>query len=173
MPNSYPYFKKEFKFHLIKNFESSMKILDVGPGSGSYSKLLKENFKNMDCIEIWEPYIKQYNLKSMYENVYLGNIVEFEISNYDYLIIGDVLEHLSIDDSQNLMCTINENNKKCMVAVPYLYRQGPWQDNVHETHLQPDLTHEVFLSRYKNMKCLFKIDLNRTNGKGYGYYINY
>lgn len=173
MPNSYPYFKIEFKQHLIENFDSSIKILDVGAGSGSYSKLLKEKFKNIDCVEIFEPYIEKYKLKYLYENVYQDNIINFDISKYDYLIIGDVLEHLSIKDAQTLMSKINEIDKKCMIAVPYLHRQGKWGDNLYETHLQPDLTHDVFLDRYPTMKCLFKIDLDRINGKGYGYYINY
>jgi hypothetical protein len=39
-------------------------------------------------------------------------------------------------------------------------------DNVHETHLQPDLTPEIFLERYPMMKLLVGDDK-------YGYYINY
>ena len=47
-----------------------------------------------------------------------------------------------------------------------MYPQGPYEGNVYETHLQPDITPENFLERYPELKCLFKNDY-------YGYYINY
>jgi hypothetical protein len=53
-----------------------------------------------------------------------------------------------------------------MIAVPYLYEQGTWEGNVHETHYQPDLTPEIVASRYP--------ELNLMVGDAiYGYYTNY
>jgi hypothetical protein len=80
--------------------------------------------------------------------------------------MGDVIEHLSVDDAKKILDSISASNKKCMVAVPYLFEQGEEYGNVHETHLQPDLTHEIFLSRYPQMNLLYK-------DENYGYYINY
>lgn len=167
MPGSYHFFKKEYKEHMVSNFQTSIKILDVGPGYGTYSVLLSPEFKNIDAIEIWAPYIDQFNLHNLYNNIHLGSITHFDgMGEYEYIIMGDVLEHIAVPDAQALLKRIKDKGVKCMVAVPYTYAQGAHEGNIHETHLQPDLTHELFLERYENMHLLF-------NNEQYGYYINY
>jgi hypothetical protein len=164
MPYSYGEFKEDVKQHFLNYIPPTTKILDVGPGQGTYSKLLS-NY-NLDCIEIWEPYITQFNLQSQYNKVILGNINQFNFLEYEYIIMGDILEHLSIEDAQNILNQINLNNQKCLVAVPYLYEQGEHEGNIYETHLQPDLTPEIIKERYPSLKLLF-------GDENYGYYINY
>ena len=110
MPYSYNYFKDDFRDHLIKNFSSDIKILDVGPGSGSYYDLLCKDFTNIDAVEVYEPYIDQFNLRDKYKNVYNQDILEFNYNSYNYLILGDVLEHLSINDAQNLLADLTFKN---------------------------------------------------------------
>lgn len=166
MPFSYSFFKEDYQHHMEENFPQDTQILDVGAGSGGYADLLRNYFKHIDGIEIHEPYIHDFNLKSKYNNLFLGDIRTFDFTAYDYIIMGDVLEHLSVEDAKSLIAKI-ESNKIClMVAVPYLYPQGAAYDNIHETHLQPDLTHHLFLERYPCMTRLFGNDQ-------YGYYINY
>lgn len=166
MPTSYNFFKDDVKNHLVNNINHSSKILDVGPGCGTYGILLKPEFKNIDAVEIWEKYIDKFQLKKIYNNVYVENILNFDFSNYDYLIIGDVLEHIDLKNAQDLVKRICLLNKKCLIAVPYMYEQGTYDGNIYETHLQPDITQENFLQRYPQLKCLFKNNF-------YGYYINY
>jgi predicted TPR repeat methyltransferase len=166
MPGSYDFYKPDVKKHLVENIPANTKFLDVGPGYGTYGNLLKPEFNNIDAVEIWEKYVEQFNLRRIYNNVHIGDITTFDFFNYDYLIIGDVLEHIDVDSAKELVNKINSLNKKCLIAVPYMYSQGEHEGNVYETHLQPDLTHEVFLERYPTMVCLFKNDL-------YGYYVNY
>ena len=55
MPYSYPTYKTDVKEHFIKHIDVSNKILDVGPGAGVYSELLRELGYQMDCLEIFEP----------------------------------------------------------------------------------------------------------------------
>ena len=166
MPYSYTLYKEEVKNHFFKNVHPNVKILDVGPGCGTYSHLLKERFDNMDAIEIFEPYINQFDLRNKYNNVTIGDIRTFDFSGYDYIIIGDVLEHLSVADAKELISKIQNLDILCLVAVPYNYEQGTYMDNVHETHLQPDLTPEIFSERYPMFKLLIGDDK-------YGYYVNY
>jgi 2-polyprenyl-3-methyl-5-hydroxy-6-metoxy-1,4-benzoquinol methylase len=166
MPSSYQYFKQEVKQHLVEKLTNDVKILDVGPGCGTYGNLLKSNFNHIDAVEVWEKYIDQFKLRDIYQNVFVSNIIDFDFSRYDYLIIGDVLEHLSVYDAQKLINNINLLSKKCLIAVPYQYPQGSYEGNNFEAHLQPDLTHEIFLERYPSMNLLYKNEL-------YGYYINY
>ena len=105
-----------------------------------------------------------YALNS-FSNYFNVSVIVISIK-YDYFIFGDIIEHLSIEDATDLLNYINMRKQKCMVAIPFEMEQGEEHGNIHETHLQPDLTHEIFLERYPFMKLLFKNDL-------YGYYINY
>jgi hypothetical protein len=140
MPNSYKYFKKEIKEYFKENIPSTKRILDVGPGEGTYSNLLRELGYKMDCVEIHSPYISTYNLKDKYDKVFLGDIVSQDISNYDFIILGDVLEHISEVDAKNLITKIVNQGKECLVSIPYLMPQDGIDDNDYEKHLQEDLT---------------------------------
>jgi hypothetical protein len=79
--------------------------------------------------------------------------------------MGDVLEHLSIEDSQKILNKIVENKQECLIAVPYLCEQGTMEENEYETHLQPELTPELVIRRYPQLDLLVKNEY-------YGYYIN-
>lgn len=165
MPGSYNYFKIQIRYFFRKTLPSSNKILDVGPGIGTYYDLLNDIGYDMDCVEIFTPYIKKYKLKEKYNNVYEGSIVDFDFSKYDCIILGDILEHLTVDDAKKILKTITKNKQKCLVAVPYEMEQGESEGNIYETHLQPDLTPKIMLERYPDLKLLIGNDL-------YGYYIN-
>ena len=164
MPNSYTYFKPEVKEYFKENISTTKRILDVGPGEGTYSKLLRELGYKMDCVEIHSPYISTYKLKDKYDNVFLGDIVSQDISEYDFIILGDVLEHISESDAKNLITKIVNQGKECLVAIPYLMPQSGIGGNDYEKHLQEDLTPEVMKQRYPELECLF-------SNSSYGYYI--
>lgn len=166
MPFSHGYFKQDVKRWILKNITRATRVLDVGPGCGTYSKLIRQYGYQIDCIEIWEPYIAEYSLKDQYDNVFLGDIMTFDIANYQFLILGDILEHLSFSNASNLIYNIEKNSKKCIIAVPYLHEQGAYGGNVYETHLQPDLTPYVMSIRYPSLKVLF-------SNSSYGYYTNF
>lgn len=176
MPHSYPEFKQEIKQHFIDFIPKSSKILDVGPGAGVYGKLLSSAGYELDCLEIWEPYIKKFNLESIYKNVFLGDVRSFDISKYHYIIMGDVLEHLTLKEATLVLNDISDFKIKCLVAVPYNYAQGEYEGNVYETHWQPDLTPQNVLQRYPQLREL-NICTHTLNGipnvPFYGYYINY
>src|SRR4030042_2303887 len=106
-----PYSSSEGKLFFkdwLKCFQPK-KILDVGAGVGTYAQLIKEvtaeyvNFKpNVSAVEVYEPYIGRFNLNSKYDNVYSGNITDEELlknlGEYNLIIMGDVVEHISEDD---------------------------------------------------------------------------
>ena len=152
MPFSYSYFKEEFNNHLFENFSIEIEILDVGAGCGTYGELLKQDFKNIDAIEIYEPYMKQFELDKIYRSVYIGDVKELNLFLYNHIIMGDVLEHMSIEDAQQLLDKIHQNNIYCMVAIPYKMPHGDVGGNKYERHLQDDLTHDIFIERYPMMQ---------------------
>lgn len=130
-------------------------ILDVGPGRGIYSQLLKKRgYIHIDAIEIYRPYIEEFELEKLYRRVFLGTIVGFEYENYDIVVMGDVIEHLPVKDAQQVIKYAQQHSKLIVVAVPYLLRQIGSQFDGSGDHRQPDLTREIFLKRYPGSKLL-------------------
>ena len=168
MPTSYQLYKDSVKNWILENISLEAKILDIGAGCGTYSDLLRGYGYKMDAIEIWEPYIEKYNLEDKYGIVYNEDILKmyFDILDaYDFFILGDVLEHLTAEEAQYFMLFLKQNNKKYIVAVPYQMEQGEHEGNIHETHLQPDLTPKIMEDRYPELELLY-------GSEYYGYYIN-
>jgi hypothetical protein len=165
MPYSYHKFKKEIKEKILDNIGTSCKILDVGAGSGCYGDMLYGKYIKIDAIEIFADYIERFKLTEKYNNVIQGNIISFDFLDYDFIIMGDILEHLSITNAQLILSQIESSKKAVLVAVPYLYEQGEMFGNIHETHLQPDLTPEIMTKRYPQLNLLY-------GDSEYGYYVN-
>lgn len=169
MPHSYHFGKPEAIDFIKKNTTTDSNILDIGPGVGTYADLLKPFGYNLDGLEIYDGYVNAYDLQTKYKNIYTGDIVNYDVSNYDFVIIGDVLEHLSIEDSHNVLSKC----KNVLVAVPYLCPQGGIDFyynehhliNPYEKHLQSDLTPLEMLLRYPTLSLVWSNQL-------YGYYSN-
>jgi len=116
---------------------------------GTYSDLLKtEGYTNIDCIEAFEPYVNDYNLREKYKNVFIGDVVEMDINfeNYDLIIFGDVIEHISLESTSKILERIKEVN--VIIAVPFESKQGEHFGNKYEIHLQEDLTFENCFERF-------------------------
>lgn len=157
MPGNWGYLGEDVKNYLTKNFNPDSTILDIGCGHGFYFKLLNHHFKKFDAVEIWEPYIEEYKLNDLYDNVFNVNILDFEFDYYDIIIMGDILEHLSREDASNLLNKIKDKCKELIVVVPYYLPQDEVFGNKYEIHLQPDLDDEIMLKYYPMLE-LIKLD---------------
>ena len=135
----------------------SASILDVGAGQGKYRLLLPE-YSWVDAVEIWEPYVTGYRLREMYRNVYERNITEVAEEffhadvHYDLVIMGDVLEHLTVSDARRVVTCLKRVTNNLIVIVPYNYEQGEEHGNPYQRHEQPDLTVENMHERYPDLK---------------------
>lgn len=150
---------------LLINSGKIKSILDVGAGAGVYGKLLKSYgyTGKLDALEIWDPYVEEFKLKETYDNVFVGDVRNFDLFSYDYVIFGDVVEHLTYADAKEVLKGLFG---RAMIAVPFKMEQGEYAGNIYETHLQPDLTISVMKQRYPEFNCL-------AANKEYGYFINY
>ena len=166
MPNSYDYFKQDVRQWFIDNVPLSKRILDVGPGQGTYSELLRDLGYRIDAVEVFAPYVDRFNLREKYDSVYVANILNFDVKPYDFIILGDVLEHIPTELAQNLLTDFDLMDKRFLVAVPYMMPQdGEQYGNEYETHHQPDLTPQVIAKRYPGLVKLY-------DNQWYGYYVN-
>lgn len=150
MPFSEPDGKQRTLQLIRERLKGDSWILDVGPGSGTYAHLLvPQGFANIDAVEIHEPYIERFHLRDIYKTVYVGDICTFSFPRrYDLVILGDVLEHISVLDAQRLVERLHLYKVDAIFSVPWMYPQGAIGGNEAERHLQPDLTHEVMQKRY-------------------------
>ena len=149
MPYSLPGLDPIINTFIRDNIPPNKNIIDIGCGAGKYYNMLHDAYPNIDGIEVHQPYIDEWKLTEAYRNVFNINCIQFsEYQNYDLAIMGDILEHLSIDDTLIMLQKLEDANCKLVVKIPYQMRQGICFDNKHEIHLQDDLTPTLMSSRY-------------------------
>jgi autotransporter strand-loop-strand O-heptosyltransferase len=166
MPHSYTFFKQEVKEWIKSNIPKNKRILDVGAGEGTYATLLKGCEYDIDAVEVWKPYIDEFKLCELYGTIYNVDIRDFDFSTYDFIILGDILEHLTREDGMKLISNIAIARKQCLVAIPYMMPQdGDAIGNPYETHLQSDLTKAIMGERYPTLECIYA-------NQYYGYYVS-
>lgn len=158
---SYNFFKNFIKVYLQRNIPQNSMVLDVGCGRGIYAQLLRKFFI-MDGIDIYPAHRNELT-EYLYRNIFITDIRYFMYDWYDLIIMGDVLEHLTVGDGQKVITYAKEHSKFILVAIPYCLEQVFVEDNIAETHLQPDLTHEIFIERYPDFELIRKNEY-------YGYY---
>jgi len=157
MPFSTSYFKQQTKEYILDKYGRAVKILDIGAGAGSYYDMLSaEGYHNLDCVEAFENYIIDYKLRDKYKKVILGDVTKLDIDfdQYDLIILGDVLEHIQLEDAKILLSKIKRSN--VIIGAPFNSPQGIYFDNTYEIHLQDDLTFINFFERFEGYKpfCL-------------------
>jgi SAM-dependent methyltransferase len=125
-------------------------VLDVGAGAGAYSDLLIElGFTgSLNAVEVWTPYIKEFNLNEKYDYVYNLDVRDVGDFAYDLVIFGDVLEHMTKEDALRVWSKVAKQARYAIIAIPIVYSgQGEVHGNPYEEHRKPDWTHnEVMLS---------------------------
>lgn len=149
---SSPNGKKEIKEWIEKQNDIKT-IVDVGPGQGTYAKLLGDKY-NWIGIEAWKPYIEKYNLKDLYKEIIISDIKELnEFPKADCIIFGDVLEHLYKFQAIKIIGKAEAIYKHVIISIPLgSLEQGSLENNSFETHLsnwsESDLD-EILGNKYK------------------------
>lgn len=111
--------------HIIANVPKNIKFLDVN------GKLeLEHHFNNIHTLS--------------------SNILDFNLDEYEYLILIDIIENLILVEATNLIDKICTKDKLCLIGIRY----------------KKDLDKAIFLDRHEQMKYL-------AGDEEYGYFINY
>ncbi len=165
---------KETIIKWLQSLTNIKSILDVGAGKGTYKRLCDGFivYKDMNAIppifseahwtaiEVWQPYIEEYELNYLYDVVLNKDVrdIQKSLDNFDLIFLGDVLEHMSKDDALKLMKTLSKKGKILIVSIPLGHHpQGEENNNPFETHVKDDWTHREFISTFTNIKK-FNID---------------
>ncbi len=126
-------------------------IVDVGPGVGTYAKLLAgPAVARMVGIEVWEPYIHTYRLHSYYDELIVGDVRAVPIPPTDVVILGDVAEHMSADEAADVWRKCAQAARRAVyLSIPIVhYPQQPIEGNPYEVHVEEDWTHERVMAHF-------------------------
>lgn len=126
-------------------------ILDVGAGAGNYAEWLGKNgyAGDLDALEVWKPYIDKYELWKKYDNIFEADVREWDNFNYDVVILGDILEHMTKEEALDVWAAVALQAKYAVIAIPIIhYHQGELDGNPYEVHVKEDWSHEEVLNTF-------------------------
>ena len=126
-------------------------VLDVGAGAGTYAKLLAGSRPaRLVALEVFEPYVEKYGLRELYDEVLLGDARTTELPPADVVVLGDVAEHMSVEEAQDLWRRAGEAAARAVyLSIPIVhYPQGELEHNSHEVHVVDDWDHDKVLAAF-------------------------
>ena len=142
-------FFKEWLYFMSFDPKPVKTILDVGAGAGTYGKVIRTIDKPfiVHAVEPYEPYVGKFKLEEVYDQVSTENILEMikgDIANYDLVILGDVLEHLSRPQAYVVWNALKGISRFMWLSLPVVpfkewfwgYKQpaADWEENPLERH---------------------------------------
>lgn len=156
---------KAFITRLVHNYNLRYRvenILDIGIGSGTYSNLFRNKFRTKDSwtgIEVWEPYVEMFDLKSKYDRLIIedartvfGETLVYEHHShlfYDIAFVGDVLEHMTLEEAQILFAQTLACSKILIISIPLgHYPQEEYLGNPYEKHVKDDWSHDAVVTAF-------------------------
>jgi len=151
MPGSWREGKRAIAIYLRCLFGAGeeVRILDVGPGEGTYARLLRPALPKAEfiCLEIFEPYRERFGLDKLYDRVIIGDARTYEPDfPADVVIFGDVLEHMAREEALDVLRRHCARARAVVVSVPIVpFPQGAIGGNPHEVH-RDQWTYESFLA---------------------------
>lgn len=131
-------------------------LLDIGVGSGTYGRLFRQYFPSAQTlgVEIWAPYIDQFGLNDLYDRVILDDVRTMPAwPLVDVVILGDVLEHMTVDEAREVWQLSRVVAKKAVyLSIPIVhYPQGPHEGNPYEEHVVDDWSHVRVLETFEGI----------------------
>lgn len=157
-----PFSSRVGKLETLKWFQdnepSITRILDIGVGSGTYAKLLKNNNVCVNTeiigIEAWKPYLEQFALDSLYTKIInqdVRSIAWKDLGNFDVAIAGDVLEHVTKEEAIDIVEQVLDFSKTLIISIPVVHMpQDAYEGNPFEIHVKPDWSHDEVLATWPN-----------------------
>lgn len=116
-------------------------IVDVGPGMGTYARLLQPLVPGTRWIgvEIWAPYARDFKLADIYDHIYIADATCFDVqllSNGGAAILGDVLEHITKDMAARTVARLLQKVDYAALSIPIgIWEQGAYGGNPFEAHV--------------------------------------
>ena len=129
------------RIHTLADRHGPLEVLDVGPGVGTYAKLLAgPDVRRIIGLEVWEPYLTTYSLDRFYDELVVGDVRTTALPDVDVVILGDVLEHMSRDDALAVWERAAVAARHAVyLSLPIVhYPQDEIEGNPFEVHVEED-----------------------------------
>lgn len=140
-------------------------VLDVGAGSGTYGRMLKDNVDVIEAVEIWQPYVREYNLLDVYSEVHLADVRDLEpefFAEFDLVIFGDILEHMTRKESLDVWEAAS-TAQYGLISVPVIHwPQGEVEGNPYEEHIQEHMETDALREDFGPFMVEWVYDLTGT-----------
>lgn len=141
---------------LVRDFAETHEIkvaLDVGAGSGTYARLLAPLGVTLDAVEIWQPYLEEYNLSTLYRDVFVEDVRTMAHSSdwnhsYDLVIFGDVLEHMTEAEALSVWAWAHRVAHWGLISVPIVHWPQEGTENPHEAHVQDHIDAADLITKF-------------------------
>ena len=148
---------KQWTFDFLRSLNGGVKsVLDLGAGSGTYRDLMTPVLPGATwtAVEVFKPYIDFFNLHTKYAKVFQADIRQFIPSeNYDVVIAGDVLEHMTKAEAVTVVTNHLPMCKYFIISIPIVkYPQGEFDGNPYQAHVKDDWSHQEVLSSFPNIE---------------------
>lgn len=119
---------------------AAVTFLDVGAGAGTNLEFYRPWFPNSRwiAVEAWEPYVARFHLADRYATVFVDDVRSLPLPPVDVVLLGDVLEHMSVEESTEVWCRARTAARDGLVlaSVPLgHYPQGAVNGNPYERHV--------------------------------------
>ena len=137
---------KSYIKHIIEKLNPKT-ALDIGCGSGTYAKMFPRI--KWTGVEIWEQYVEKYNLRNLYQEIHIADARTWEVDkDYDVVFMGDVLEHMQVDEARNLLGKFSKETT-IIVSIPIgAYPQDEYEGNPYERHITDNWTVDKFHAEF-------------------------
>lgn len=152
---------KDKTIEWINNISNVNRLLDIGCGKGTYSLLCKnENNMLLEsdwwAVEAWEPYNEKFGLSKLYNTIINEDARKLNwdsLPNFDIVFCGDVLEHMTKEESQELVNNALKKTRYLIISIPIIRSkaQGAVNGNHFETHIKRDWNHNEVMDSYPNI----------------------
>jgi len=131
----------------VNSMSEVKSVLDIGCGVGTYLNIFKEDRQTLQNatwtgVEVWKPYIEKYNLKDRYDLLINHDVRSLDyksIGTFDLCFLGDVLEHMTKEESLIVVNNILNISKYIIISIPVVhYPQDEIENNPYEIHIKDD-----------------------------------
>jgi len=139
---------------LIRNCTNNS-ILDIGAGAGNYSDLLKPKLSTTEftALEVWKPYISQFNLESKYAQIIKEDVRKFTPEKtYGITLLGDILEHMTKEEAIEVYNRLLQFSEFILISIPIIdYPQDEYLGNPYEKHVKDNWSHDEVMNSFDNI----------------------
>jgi hypothetical protein len=127
--------------HKLARREAVSSVVDIGAGMGTYARLLRPvlTIPVWIAVEIWGPYVRKFGLDKLYDDVLIADVRCLDpamIPAGSLALMGDVIEHLRLDQALSALKRLYSACKFIIVSVPVgRWPQGEVDGNAYERHV--------------------------------------